>query len=398
MPNQVTPHAEISESLLGNTPFLSEALTTVASTSVSSTDGSEDIPITLGEHENFTTAPTLLQGGEDFQTAPQQGQESTYYGDFTSESAVTEAALGLLNVAQQRPGAFSLEHEGNTSQETQTPQSEWSYEVCYQQLFQQGSLPTSQGTSLQYSQDHSQTYPQPQSRFSSQTVSSQGTSSPQMGSQQMGSSTTSYTSSQRSQQPMTAVDFTQRQDLLSRRYHSQMQDHHYSQLQSHRTSNTNMSIQPTVTNHYLPQQQQEQYNTQVALPANQQLDHLNQAVAVPRTLPRRPRPVRRQEERKHECSTCGRKFLRPSALKTHGYTHTGIRLFPCPFVDCNRHVEGSWFSVLSNKTRHVVGKHKGATPPPYPEGFILGEHTTFPAPAPAPEQEEEEMQVEEAQE
>jgi formate dehydrogenase maturation protein FdhE len=194
---------------------------------------------------------------------------------------------------------------------------------------------------------------------------------------------------------MTAIDFTQRQDFLLRRYHGQMQDHHYSQLQSHRNSNTNIPLQPVVSNQFLPQQQQ-QFNAQVALAAHQQLAHLNLAVAVSDTPHTARRPIRRHEERKHECPTCGKKFLRPSALRTHNHTHTGVRFYPCPFEDCERHVQGKWFSVLSNKTRHLHGRHRGVTPPPYPEGFIVGEHVTWPDPE--PEQEGEEMQVVEGQE
>jgi hypothetical protein len=172
MPDQVTPQAEIPESVLGNAPFVSEASTAVPSTSGSSTDGYEGIPITPGESEAFVTAPSQSQGGEGLQTAPQHGQEYAYYGDFTSESAVAEAAMGLLQVAQQRPGALPVEYEGNTSQETQTSQPEWSYEGYSQQLSQQTSLPTSQGLSLQYSPEYMESYPSHRSRFSSQTMSS----------------------------------------------------------------------------------------------------------------------------------------------------------------------------------------------------------------------------------
>ncbi|CAG8786433.1 10367_t:CDS:2, partial [Dentiscutata erythropus] len=51
--------------------------------------------------------------------------------------------------------------------------------------------------------------------------------------------------------------------------------------------------------------------------------------------------------RKYKCDVCQKFFVRPSQLKTHMYTHTGIKPFKCTFEGCGR-----CFSVVSNLHRH----------------------------------------------
>ncbi|KAJ7079389.1 hypothetical protein B0H15DRAFT_788066, partial [Mycena belliarum] len=51
--------------------------------------------------------------------------------------------------------------------------------------------------------------------------------------------------------------------------------------------------------------------------------------------------------RRHVCTTCGKRFNRPSTLRTHLHTHTGATPFECPHAGCGRA-----FSVKSNMRRH----------------------------------------------
>lgn len=51
---------------------------------------------------------------------------------------------------------------------------------------------------------------------------------------------------------------------------------------------------------------------------------------------------------RNRCSICNKQFKRPSSLQTHLYSHTGEKLFRCPWPECGR-----YFSVKSNMTRHA---------------------------------------------
>ncbi|KAJ2655632.1 hypothetical protein IW148_005970 [Coemansia sp. RSA 1199] len=62
------------------------------------------------------------------------------------------------------------------------------------------------------------------------------------------------------------------------------------------------------------------------------------------------RPCRRDttKERKYPCTTCGKRFTRPSSLACHRRIHTGEKPHLCRFVGC-----GKQFSVQSNLRRHM---------------------------------------------
>ncbi|KAF8491767.1 hypothetical protein JB92DRAFT_2587023, partial [Gautieria morchelliformis] len=51
--------------------------------------------------------------------------------------------------------------------------------------------------------------------------------------------------------------------------------------------------------------------------------------------------------RRHVCPLCGKRFNRPSSLKTHQSVHNGARPFACPHAGCPK-----TFSVASNMRRH----------------------------------------------
>ncbi|ORY94014.1 hypothetical protein BCR43DRAFT_507243 [Syncephalastrum racemosum] len=53
------------------------------------------------------------------------------------------------------------------------------------------------------------------------------------------------------------------------------------------------------------------------------------------------------KRRKYQCVICQKYFSRPSALRTHSYTHTGEKPFECDAPGCGRR-----FAVISNLRRH----------------------------------------------
>ncbi|KAG7095333.1 hypothetical protein E1B28_006096 [Marasmius oreades] len=53
------------------------------------------------------------------------------------------------------------------------------------------------------------------------------------------------------------------------------------------------------------------------------------------------------DDKKHICTTCHKRFNRPSSLRIHMNTHTGATPFRCPYPNCGRE-----FNVNSNMRRH----------------------------------------------
>lgn len=123
------------------------------------------------------------------------------------------------------------------------------------------------------------------------------------------------------------------------------------------------------TGSHTPQQQHQQqpqvYNTS---PLSATYVHENAQYVVPSVDTVRGFPARggivpkRGRKRRHtatvhnmtpetaernRCRICNKQFKRPSSLQTHYYSHTGEKIFKCPWDGCGR-----LFSVKSNMTRH----------------------------------------------
>ncbi|KAI0773518.1 hypothetical protein C8Q74DRAFT_762762 [Fomes fomentarius] len=74
------------------------------------------------------------------------------------------------------------------------------------------------------------------------------------------------------------------------------------------------------------------------------------------------------DDRRHGCGICHRRFNRPSSLMIHMNSHTGAQPFECPFPGCTRR-----FSVNSNMRRHYRNHREGAAASPqvqpYPPAY-----------------------------
>ncbi|KAF8155562.1 hypothetical protein B0H34DRAFT_635627, partial [Crassisporium funariophilum] len=64
-----------------------------------------------------------------------------------------------------------------------------------------------------------------------------------------------------------------------------------------------------------------------------------------------------KKSKMHECELCGKKFPRPSGLRTHMNTHNNAKPYPCGFPGCSR-----TFGVRSNAKRHL--RTHGVIPAP----------------------------------
>ncbi|KAL7274270.1 hypothetical protein RUND412_002833 [Rhizina undulata] len=59
----------------------------------------------------------------------------------------------------------------------------------------------------------------------------------------------------------------------------------------------------------------------------------------------------RSTPKRHRCLVCDNLFARPSQLKSHSYSHTGERPFPCTVKGCK-----DKFTTKSNLTRHMKSR------------------------------------------
>ncbi|GLB42343.1 putative zinc finger, C2H2 type [Lyophyllum shimeji] len=94
-------------------------------------------------------------------------------------------------------------------------------------------------------------------------------------------------------------------------------------------------------------------------------------------------PVKKKKSKMHSCEVCGKKFPRPSGLKTHMNAHNNLKPFPCGFAGCPR-----TFTVRSNAKRHLrthgvdtsVSRGAETAEPPYVVGFSTPTVMDPPAP------------------
>ncbi|KAI0352441.1 hypothetical protein OH77DRAFT_1497920 [Trametes cingulata] len=77
------------------------------------------------------------------------------------------------------------------------------------------------------------------------------------------------------------------------------------------------------------------------------------------------------DDRRHGCGICHRRFNRPSSLRIHMNSHTGDQPFECPYPGCSRR-----FSVNSNMRRHYRNHRDGhslSPPLAYPPLYYRNE-------------------------
>ncbi|KAF8635463.1 hypothetical protein AX15_000438 [Amanita polypyramis BW_CC] len=89
------------------------------------------------------------------------------------------------------------------------------------------------------------------------------------------------------------------------------------------------------------------------------------------SVPPRVTATKKKKSKMHDCEICGKKFPRPSGLRTHMNTHNNVRPYPCTFPGCTRK-----FAVRSNAKRHL--RTHGVIPAPTATTSSPGSSSTVP--------------------
>ena len=111
------------------------------------------------------------------------------------------------------------------------------------------------------------------------------------------------------------------------------QHHHYINNGTSSHPNASTSSSPSSTPYYTQTQAQQQQAPQQQQQQQQQQQH-------------------QQSQDRYICTICSKAFSRPSSLRIHNHSHTGVKPYRCPHNGC-----GKAFSVRSNMKRHERGCH-----------------------------------------
>ncbi|CAN3362432.1 hypothetical protein DICA4_E02696 [Diutina catenulata] len=333
----------------------------------------------LNQHQGSLSqpqAPINHSQGAHSQGAHSQGTPNQPHGSLSHQGSLNQPQ-GALNHPQGSQGSQgSLSHQGSVNQaqgslnQGSLSQGSLSQGSLNQGSLNQGSLnhgsnqaPSSQPSLTQPAAAHQGSYShQGAPGASSHSMSSLGLTQPtpqlpsQMGMATMAppasaSPPQAHHSTATPAQPASAVVEYPMYQPVAPSYApvAQQSRYPYMEVPSYTYSH---SYYPNYYPYVDPQYYSQQYPPQPpATMPPQMMAPMLEAQARPMGQRKRRAPsgyeMKPETAERNRCRICQKQFKRPSSLQTHYYSHTGEKIFKCPWNGC-----GKQFSVKSNMTRH----------------------------------------------